>query len=132
MQPVVQPVVQPSVQLISNDTLSTQTPSTSTLVIVPSSATTETPSSTPVVNNNTTSSETPQLMEEEEEDEGFDFWEFHGIILTILWSILNFFGYVYARFLRHHPIWIWIHFTCSGLTSLISVAVMAASIAKGK
>jgi hypothetical protein len=133
---VVQPIVQPT----SNDTLSTETPSTSTLVIVPTSSTAAvvgnsttavTPSTTPVINNNTITSETPQSVEEEE-DEEFDFWEFHGIILTILWTIFNFVGYVYARFLRHHPIWIWIHFICSGLTSFISVAVMAASIAKGK
>jgi hypothetical protein len=89
---------------------------------------TKTPSSTVVVISNTTTSQMPQLILGGE----FNFWEFHGVILTIIWSIMNFFGYVTARFLRHYPIWIWIHFTCSGLTAMVSVGIMATSILKSK
>jgi hypothetical protein len=58
----------------------------------------------------------------------FDFWEFHGIIMTVLWTAFSFLGYVFARFFKHLTWWIWMHRLGSGMTALISVGVLGAAI----
>lgn len=58
----------------------------------------------------------------------FDFWNFHGITMTILWTGFSFVGYIFARFLRHLKYWIYFHWLGSGLTALFSIGVLAPSI----
>jgi hypothetical protein len=62
----------------------------------------------------------------------FDFFQFHGVILLILWTFFNFVGYIFARFLKHYTWWYWMHQAGSGITSFISIGVLAASIKYGK
>jgi hypothetical protein len=62
------------------------------------------------------------------QDNPFDFFQFHGIILFIIWTFFNFFGYIFARFLKHYKWWYWIHQAGSGITSLITIGVLSASI----
>jgi hypothetical protein len=62
----------------------------------------------------------------------FDFWDFHGITMTILWTGFSFVGYIFARFLRHLKSWIYIHWMGSGLTAVVSVGVLASSIKLSK
>lgn len=58
----------------------------------------------------------------------FDFWDFHGITNTVLWTGFSFIGYIFARFLRHLKSWIYFHWMGSGLTAVLSVAILASSI----
>jgi hypothetical protein len=58
----------------------------------------------------------------------FDFWNFHGITMTIFWTGFSFIGYIFARFLRHLKSWIYFHWVGSGLTALFSIGVLAPSI----
>ncbi len=59
---------------------------------------------------------------------GGGFWGFHGTVLTAAWTVVNFIGYVAARYFKHYPVWYWVHIICCGLTSLVSISVMTASI----
>ncbi len=61
----------------------------------------------------------------------FDFFEFHGIILIILWVPFNFVGYISARFLKQYTWWIWLHIAGSGSAAFITIGVLAASIKYG-
>jgi hypothetical protein len=58
----------------------------------------------------------------------FDFWELHGILNIILWSVFNFFGYVSARFFKHLTWWIWVHRIGSAFTALVSIGIVGAAI----
>lgn len=78
------------------------------------------------------SQSTPIITQDDPEDSSFDFWEFHGIIMTATWSIMNFIGYLSARFFRHYSAWIWVHFIFSGLNAIISVGILGASIVLSK
>jgi len=62
----------------------------------------------------------------------FDFWQFHGILLTIIWTLLNFLGYIFARFYKHLTWWIWMHRLGAGMTALISIGLMGYSISACK
>jgi len=61
----------------------------------------------------------------------FDFLEFHGIILIILWVPLNFIGYISARFLRQYKWWIWLLFAGSVSAVFITIGILAASLKYG-
>jgi hypothetical protein len=94
------------------------------------STTTDSGSSSSVSSNTNNTPVTPISTPDDSEE--FDFWEFHGIIMTVTWSIMNFVGYMSARFFRHYPIWIWVHFIFAGLNTLLSVGILGASIALSK
>ncbi len=61
----------------------------------------------------------------------FDFWQFHGITLFIFWSGFNFFGYIFARFLKHYTWWNIMHFLGSSITTYFSIGLLGASINYG-
>ncbi len=63
---------------------------------------------------------------------GFRYWEFHGISLTVGWSILNFVGYSGARFLKHYTWWIYLHYIGSVLVTLWSFVILIISVIKCK
>lgn len=62
----------------------------------------------------------------------FDFWQFHGIIMTLCWSFMNFIGYLSVRFFKHSPIWMWFHFIFAGLNALLTIGVLSAAIKYSK
>ena len=96
-------------------------------------------SSTPVINNgnstinfpNTNSTDTGDSDSTDTSDSE-NFWFYHGIGLTIIWTALNFFGYASARFFRYNPMWEWLHLFFSGLFSFLAILIMAYSVIKSK
>lgn len=48
-------------------------------------------------------------------------WEVHGVILLISWTILNGFGYMAGRMLKHLPFFKWFHLFTSGLNGLLTL-----------
>jgi hypothetical protein len=62
----------------------------------------------------------------------FDFWQFHGIIMTVSWSFMNFIGYLTVRFFKHNSIWMWFHFIFAGLNASVTIGVLSASIKYSK
>jgi hypothetical protein len=57
----------------------------------------------------------------------YNFWDLHGISLIAMWCVLNFFGYIAARFYRHNKCWIVFHILGSGVTSLCSIGIIGYS-----
>jgi len=58
------------------------------------------------------------------------FFIVHGIILSIVWTLLNFFGLVTARYLKHHASWGMYHRIFNGTTFLATVIIGIISILK--
>ncbi len=58
----------------------------------------------------------------------YDFWSFHGTILTFMWTILSFIGYVSARFFKHLPFWIYLHLIGSIIPSIITFVLLLFSM----
>jgi hypothetical protein len=59
---------------------------------------------------------------------GLDFWDFHGIGFTILWSGFNFVGFIAAKNYIYNPKWIYVHYFTSGITALFTLIVVPISI----
>lgn len=59
-------------------------------------------------------------------------WEVHGIILLISWTILNGFGYMAGRMLKHLPFFKWFHLFTSGLNGLLTLVFGVVGLATSK
>lgn len=57
-----------------------------------------------------------------------DFWSFHGTVLTFMWTVLSFIGYISARFLKHLPIWRVLHFIGCIMPSFITLILLLVSL----
>ena len=51
------------------------------------------------------------------------FFLIHGIILSVVWTLLNFLGLVSARYFKHHINWAMFHRIFNGVTFLATLAV---------
>lgn len=58
------------------------------------------------------------------------YWYIHGIGMFIAWNLFVLIGYVAARFLKHHPWWLILHFIGGTVPSLFSVGIIVAAIIK--
>jgi hypothetical protein len=58
----------------------------------------------------------------------FDFYALHGISMIIIWTVLTFFGYCAARFMKHNSKWAYVHFLCCELPALYTFALLIATI----
>jgi hypothetical protein len=70
--------------------------------------------------------------DDDDDDDGFDFVEFHSISMAIVWSCFNFVGHFGARFLKHYPWWIYLHYIGSVLTTVWSFFLLIITIIYGK
>ena len=60
------------------------------------------------------------------------FWAIHGIGQLIGWNLLVTIGYIAARFLKHYPWWLILHFLGGTIPAIFSVVIIAITFAKGK
>ena len=58
------------------------------------------------------------------------YWYIHGIGMFIAWNLFVLIGYIAARFLKHYPWWIILHFIGGTVPSLFSVGIIVAAIVK--
>jgi len=65
-------------------------------------------------------------------DEYSEYFTMHACVLTIGWTLLNFTGFVFARYKRHNVNWILYHQFCNGFAALMSLfsGLMALKIRK--
>ena len=61
-----------------------------------------------------------------------NFWAVHGIGQLIGWNFLVTIGYVAARFLKHYPWWLPLHFIGGTVPAMFSVGIIISAILKGK
>ena len=45
----------------------------------------------------------------------------HASVLTFVWTVLNFTGFVFARYKRHYESWMFYHQLCNGTAALMSL-----------
>jgi len=74
----------------------------------------------------------PSPIDPSDDTGSFDFWQFHGIIMTTLWSGFAFVGYLFSRFFKHLSWWIWMHHLGSGVTALFSIGVLSVALRLSK
>lgn len=63
---------------------------------------------------------------------GDNFWAIHGIGQLVGWNVLVTIGYIAARFLKHYPWWLPLHFIGGTIPALYSIVVIIMAIARGK
>jgi len=60
------------------------------------------------------------------------FFAIHGIGQLIGWNFLVTIGYCSARFFKHNPLWLPLHFVGGTIPSLFSIGIIIATFTKGK
>jgi hypothetical protein len=60
-----------------------------------------------------------------------DFWDFHGITLSITWILLNTLGFFFIRYLKHTKLGLVGHLIISGINSIYTIILAIITIIKG-
>lgn len=58
-------------------------------------------------------------------------WEIHGIILLIVWSVVNSISYYSVRVMKHSPVFMWFHRLIGFFKGLSSIGLIILGIATG-
>jgi hypothetical protein len=61
----------------------------------------------------------------------FNFWDFHGISLSITWMLLNAVGFFFIRYLKHTNIGVIAHIIFTGINSCYTIILAIITIIRG-